>query len=147
MEAKTIVIIVLVLAAIGGGYYLFSNYGVSSSGQFYQKSTFEQPGTCPYPELYKLDKCLPKTTGEPTYLDTDGCCRPCTDKATGPEMCNACVGLSDNCVWQTSEPIVACFDATDPLFFESCADLCRMYPDAKGASCYSDTCSVADQIC
>ena len=147
METKTIAIIgiVFLVLVVGAGFYL-SSTGIASVGQYYKKAQFE-PGVCDTEYLYQNGKCLPKETGEPTYLNSDGCCRACSDMAIGPDACGDCLDLSKNCRWQTAEPMIACYDITDPLYsqYGECDEYCKFYP--LGTECYNKNCEVPETIC
>jgi|TARA_Y100000034_G_C6817955_1_gene368140 hypothetical protein len=144
METKTTATIgILFLVIVIGGALVLSSYGVSTVGQYYKKATLDS-GTCDTAYLFQGGICLPKESGEPTYLDSDGCCRSCSDQATGPEACGDCLGLNDNCRWQTNDLIIACFDTTDPLYFQNCDDYCRFNDLGQ---CYSNSCNFAETTC
>jgi hypothetical protein len=147
METKTITIIGIVfLVLVIGGAFLMSSTGVATVGQYYKKAQLDS-SICDTAYLYQNGKCLPLETGEPTYLDSEGCCRSCTDMATGPDACGDCLDLSKNCVWQTAEPMIACYDMTDPLYsqFGDCDEYCDFY--APGVACYSGNCGAPAAIC
>jgi|ETN01SMinimDraft_4_1059930.scaffolds.fasta_scaffold03976_6 hypothetical protein len=141
METKTTAMVgIIFLVLVIGGALALSTFGVSTVGQYYKKSTFTE-GTCETAHLYQNGVCLPKETGEQTYLDDNGCCRACTDMAYSANACGDCLGLSENCRWQTADEIIACFDTTDALFFDNCVDYCETSSVAKGENCYHSSCS------
>ena len=147
METKTTATIgIIFLVLVIGGAIALSTFGVSTVGQYYKKAEFVS-GECDTAYLFQNGMCLPKENGEPTYLDSEGCCRSCTDMAIGPESCGDCLDLSGNCRWQTADPMIACFDTTDPLYsrFGNCDEYCRFYD--LGVQCYSNSCNFAETTC
>jgi len=102
---------------------------------------------CSFDPLWRLDTQTCAAMGgqglnEPTYLNSAGCCKACTDYNGG--VCGGCLALNNKCKWLDTAK--DCFD-TDFTGLNNCEVWCSMFP-ARIDECFGlDGCNTPECDC